>query len=316
LTPCFNRRYPRADLIAQLRDRSLFAMSGSYRLKASKISRSRINALMKLYDYPHPHDPERTIRGYDRPHAVRTARMCVAVADRLGHPQDRIQRYHVACLLHDLGRAGLDRQLFGTIWSWARHRGIPTRPREWRAIHPKTPYGRETEAFVSLYRRDLESSGVLMDAWAVEQIEMRLGYARRLARRLRTARPRLKTLGVEWKPWMQQVMLYYYYPERLVKAKAWVKQLAEILVACEQFEAYSNRRRGQDYYARKKESLPEAFTYLGKLEQEGILSIEVLNAVRILSAEGVFDTILEEARGEPLTRRDRRYLRHFMGEFV
>lgn len=240
----------------------------------------------------------------------------MVVANRLGHPRDRVQLYHVACLLHDLGRAGLDRQLFGIIWSWAKQRGIPTRPREWRAVHPRTIYGRETEAFVSLYRRDLEASGVPMDAWAVEQIEMRLGYARRLARRLRAVRPRLKMLGIGWEPWMQQVMLYYYYPERLAKAKAWIRQLAEILVACEQFEAYSNRRRGQDYYARKKESLPEAFAYLEKLEQEGILSSEVLNAVRLLSAEGAFDTILAEARGEPLSRSDRRYLRSFMDRSV
>lgn len=281
------------------------------RVKSSGISRSLITQLMKLYDYPHPHHPKRTIRGYDRPHARRTARMCVAVANRLGHPRDRVRLYHVACLLHDLGRAGLDRQLFGTIWSWAKQRGVPTRPREWRAVHPRTTYGRETEAFVSLYRRDLEAAGVSMDAWAVEQVEMRLGYARRLARRLRAVRPTLKKLGVGWEPWMQRVMLYYYYPERLAKAKAWVRQLAEILVACEQFEAYSNRRRGQDYYARKKESLPEAFAYLEKLEQEGILSSEVLNAVRLLSAEGAFDTILMEARGEPLTRSDRRYLRSF-----
>ncbi|MBS0184099.1 MAG: hypothetical protein JSS39_17070 [Nitrospira sp.] len=264
---------------------------------------------MKLYDYPHPRRPGQTIRGYDRPHAVRTAKMCVTVADHLGHPRDRIRRYHIACLLHDLGRAGLDRQLFGTIWSWAKQRGIPTRPREWRAIHPETTYGRETEDFVSLYRRDLSASGVPMDTWAVEQIEMRLGYARRLARRVREMKPTLKALGVEWQPWMQQVMLYYYYPERLAKAKAWVRQLAEILVACEQFEAYSNQRRGRDYYARNKESLPEAFAYLGKLGQEGILSSQVLTAVRLLSAEGAFDSILKEARGEPLTSSDRRYLR-------
>lgn len=268
---------------------------------------------MTLYDYPHPHRPGHTIRGYDRPHAVRTAKMCVTVADRLGHPHDRVRLYHVACLLHDLGRAGLDRQLFGTIWSWAKQRGIPTRPREWRALHPRTMYGRETEAFVSLYRQDLLASGVAMDSWAVEQIEMRLGYARRLARRLRAVKPTLKTLGVEWTPWMQQVMLYYYYPERLVKATAWVRQLAEILVACEQFEAYSNQRRGRDYYARKKESLSDAFAYLDKLGQEGILSSEVLSAVRALTAEGVFDPVLEAARGEPLTRRDRRYLRSLTG---
>lgn len=278
-------------------------------MKESGISRSLISKLMKLYDYPHPYHPTRTIRGYDRPHALRTARMCVAVANRLGHPRDRVQRYHVACLLHDLGRAGLDRRLFGTIWSWAKQRGVPTRPREWRALHPRTIYGRETEAFVSRYRRDLEASGISMDWWAIEQIEMRLGYARRLARRLRVVKPALEKLEVGWEPWMQQVMLYYYYPERLAKATPWVRQLAEILVACEQFEAYSNRRRGQDYYARKKESLPEAFAYLEKLEQEGILSSEVVDAVRVLTVEGTFDPILEEARGEPLSRRDRRYLR-------
>lgn len=292
------------------------ALSDSHRSETLEVSRSLAKALMHFYDYPHPRRPGRIIRGYDRLHAVRTAKMCVTVADRLEHPRDRVRLYHVACLLHDLGRAGLDRQLFGTIWSWAKQRGIPTRPREWRALHPRTTYGRETEAFVSLYRRDLIATGVSMDEWAVEQIEMRLGYARRLARRLRIVKPELKTLGVEWKPWMQQVMLYYYYPERLAKARVWVRQLAEILVACEQFEAYSNQRRGRDYYARKKESLSEAFAYLDKLRQEGILSNKVVNAVRLLTAEGAFDAILEQARGGPLTRSDRRYLRHLMSRSV
>lgn len=282
----------------------------SSRLQAPGISRSLVKALMILYDYPHPLHQDRIIRGYDRPHAVRTATMCVAVAVRLGHPEDRVRLYHVACLLHDLGRAGLDRRLFGTIWSWAKQRGIPTRPREWRAVHPHTRYGRETEAFVSRYRKDLAAAGVLLDRWAIEQVEMRLGYARRLARRLRAVRPTFTKLGVSWQPWMQQVMLYYYYPERLAKAPSWVKQLAEVLVACEQFEAYSNQRRGRDYYARSKESLAEAFAYLDKLEQEGILSDEVVAAVRGLTAEGAFDSILEAARGEPLTRHDRRYLRN------
>ncbi len=242
--------------------------------------------------------------------------MCVSVADRLGHPRDRVRLYHIACLLHDLGRAGLDRALFGTIWSWAKQRGIPTRPREWRAVHPRTTYGRETEAFVSLYRKDLAASGVTLDPWGIEQVEMRLGYARRLARRLRAVKPKLKKLGVTWQPWMQQVMLYYYYPERLAKAKVWVRQLAEILVACEQFEAYSNQRRGRDYYTRNKESLSEAFEYLDRLGREGILSDDVLNAVRMLTAEGAFDATLEEARGVPLTRNDRRYLRHLTGRRI
>jgi hypothetical protein len=249
------------------------------------------------------------IRGYDRPHAVRTARMCAEVAVRLGHPVERVRYYQIACFLHDLGRAGLDRKLFGAIWSWAKERGIPTRPREWRAVHPETPYGRETEAFLSLYRRELEAAGIEMDRWAAEQVEMRLGYARRLARRLRAVRPAIRKMGIRWSPWMQLVMLYYYYPERLASAKPWVRQLAEVLVACEQFEAYSNQQRGRDYYVRKKETLAEALAYLDKLAQEGILSAEVMRALRALAGEGAFDGILEEARGGPLTGAERRYLR-------
>ncbi len=264
---------------------------------------------MRLYDYPHPRKPGRVIRGYDRHHALRTARMCAAVARRLGHSAERVERYQIACLLHDLGRAGLDPDLFGKIWSWARANGIPTRPREWRAVHPSTAYGRETEAFLVRYAQDLSRLGVPLDAWTTEQVEMRLGYARRLARQLRTARPKLAQLGVKWAPWMERVMLYYYYPEKLNGSARWVRELAEVLVACEQFEAYSNRQRGRDYYTRKKESLPEAFAYLDKLRVEGILSPRVVQAVREQAAEGAFDQLLAEARGAALPRQELRYLR-------
>jgi len=235
--------------------------------------------------------------------------MCAAVAARLGHSVQVVRRYQVACLLHDLGRAGLDRERFGRIWSWARRRGIPTRPREWRAVHPDTAYGRETEAFLARHAVELEADGIPMDGWSQAQVEMRLGYARRLARRLREVKPQLAQLGVDWSPWMGQVMLYYYYPEKLAGAAAWVRQLAEVLVACEQFEAYSNRQRGQDYYARAKETLTEAFAYLDKLRTEGILTEPVVAALRALAAEGAFDRVLAEARGKALSRQELRALR-------
>ncbi len=273
------------------------------------VPRALVTQLMALYDYPHPLHPGRIIRGYDRPHAIRTARMCAAVAAALGHGPERVFQYQIACLLHDLGRAGLDRQLFGNIWSWAKERGIPTRPREWRAVHQYTSYGRETEAFLRCYGQDLAADGIPMTAWAKEQVEMRLGYARRLARRLRLVRPAIKQMGVTWAPWMQQVMLYYYYPEKLAAATSWVRQLAEVLVACEQFEAYSNQRRGRDYYVRNKETLVDAFAYLETLRAEGILSSAVMEALRRLTAQGEFDAILEEARGCAFTSGERRALR-------
>lgn len=271
--------------------------------------RTLVSRLMRLYDHPHPHKPGRVIRGYDRPHALRTARMCAAVARRLGHPEKRVMDYQIACLLHDLGRAGLDQELFGKIWSWARKNGVPTRPREWRAVHPSTAYGRETEAFLDRHAEGLVRLGIPLDRWTIQQVEMRLGYARRLARQLRSAKPKLSALGVKWAPWMGRVMLYYYYPEKLSASPRWVRELAEVLVACEQFEAYSNRQRGRDYYRRVKEQMSEAFAYLDKLRVEGMLGPSVVNAVRELAAEGAFDRLLAEARGAALPRSEIRYLR-------
>jgi len=278
------------------------------------VSSTLARKLLDLYNFPDSRRPGRTIGGYDRHHALRTARMCATVARRLGHPEARVYSYQIACLLHDLGRAGLDQKLFGTIWSWARRQGIPTRPREWRAIHPSTRYGRETEAFLARYHDELAKLEVPIDGWTREQVEMRLGYARRLSRQLRAVKPSLAALNVTWKPWMQRVMLYYYYPEKLEKAPDWVRELAEVLVACEQLEAYSNRERGRDYYTRGNESLPAAFAYLEKLRGEGMLGERVLNAVRGLAAEGVFDRILTEARGTPLSSAEAKYLRSLAGK--
>lgn len=292
-----------------LRSRPIRAGKAESNLAPLLIPRELAAALLRLYDYPDPRRAGRLIPGYDRLHALRTARMCGAVAMRLGHQPDRLVPYQIACLLHDLGRAGLDRPLFGRIWSWAKQRGIPTRPREWRAAHQDTRYGRETEAFLARYQDELEAAGIPMDDWSREQVEMRLGYARRLARRLRAVKPSLKRLGVPWRSWMGLVMLYYYYPEKLHDAPSWVRQLAEVLVACEQFEAYSNRRRGRDYYARTQETLVEAFAYLEKLKVEGILNETVVNALRTLAAEGAFDSLLAEARGAALSPRELRYLR-------
>lgn len=273
------------------------------------VSRSLAAKLLRLYDYPDPRKPGRIIRGYDRAHAYRTARMCAVTALRLGHAASRVRQYQIACLLHDLGRAGLDRRLFGRIWSWARQHGVPTRPREWRAVHPKTRYGRETEAFLARHGKELASAGIPLDAWGREQVEMRLGYARRLARQVRAVKPKLARLGVQWAPWMERVMLYYYYPEKLKRASRWVRQLAQVLVACEQFEAYSNRMRGRDYYTRAKEDLRDAFAYLEKLQAEGILDAGVVTTIKVLAAEGAFDRLLAQARGIGLSKRERTYLR-------
>lgn len=273
------------------------------------VSPASAKTLLALYDYPHPLKPHAVIKGYDKAHALRTAKMCAVVALHLGHDPARVHQFHIACLLHDLGRAGLDQRLFGKIWSWARRHNIPTRPAEWRARHPNTGYGRETEAFVKAYRQPLADEGLPLTTWGREQVEMRLGFARRHRRQLKKAKPTLKHLGIRWLPWMEQVTLYYYYPEKLTTSPAWVKELGQILVACEQLEAYSNRRRGKDYYVRSQERFHEAFAYLDALTRQRRLSARVVSALRRLTAAGLFDALLKAARGGTLSRSEQRFLR-------
>ena len=273
-----------------------------------RLHQSWRNTLLSFYDYPHPQKPNTIIQGYDKTHARRTAALCVLVAKQLDHPPDRVRNYEIACLLHDMGRAGLDQQLFGTIWSWAKKKHIPTRPREWRALYPDTPYGYETEDFLTRYGKDLTQQGISIDPWTIAQVEMRLGFARRLRKQLRTIKPRLTIMGIQWRPWMEQVMLYYYYPEKLSRTSRWVHELAEILVACEQLEAYNNKRRGRDYYARSHESLKEAIQYLEGLQAEGMIQLNVLSAIRKLMTRKSFQNILSEARGKDFTKHELRYI--------
>ena len=235
--------------------------------------------------------------------------MGAAVAHHLGYEPEEIHSFQIACLLHDMGRAGLDRKIFGAIWTWARTRGIPTRPAEWRAKHPDTAYGKETEAFWKKYRKDLQDSGIETNDWALEQVEMRLGYARRMHRQLRRIRPELQRLGIHWSAWMEKVTLYYYYPEKLAREPEWVRELGEILVACEQLEAHSNRERGSDYYNRSEENFADAFSYLEGLRRKRQLHRKVLSAVRDLTSRGTFDSILKASRKRNLTDKELRYLR-------
>ena len=98
-------------------------------------------------------------------------------------------------------------------------------------------------------------------------------------------------------------------PEKLSDAKPRVRQLAEVLVACEQFEAYSNRQRGEDYYTRRRENVEEAMNYLQKLRLEGLLSDAVVDTLVSLASEGAFDRIVMDARGTSLSAREKRFLR-------
>jgi hypothetical protein len=273
------------------------------------ISESTVEALLKFYDYPHPKKTGGIIEGYDKTHALRSAKMCAAVATYFGYDKEIVRKYQIACLLHDLGRAGLDQKLFGKIWSWASAHKIPTRPLEWRKKYPETEYGNETEAFWDMYCSQLQEIGVENTDWAKEQIEMRLGYARRFNKQIKNIKPKLRKQGIEWTDWMEKVVLYYYYPEKLDNVPNWIKKLAEILVGCEKLEANCNRMRGNDYYNRENESFFDAFKYLDNLKNKNCISKKVLFEIQRLVAKGLFDDILREARGGYISEEELKFLR-------
>ena len=273
------------------------------------ISESTAKSLLKFYDYPHPEKTNKIIEGYDKDHALRSAKMSAAVATYLGYDKDIVREYQIACILHDLGRAGLDKKLFGKIWTWAENHKIPSRPLEWREKYPQTKYGFETEAFWDMYSSKIQEMGIKNIEWAKEQIEMRLGYARRLNRLIENIKPSLKKQGIEWTDWMQKVILYYYYPEKMKDSPGWMREFGEILVGCEKLEANSNRIRGKDYYNRVDESFEDAFNYLNKLKDEDRISEKVLFAIQTLVSEGLFDGILKEARNGYISKKELKFLR-------
>ena len=163
-----------------------------------------------------------------------------------------------------------------------------------------------------LYRKDLErhrSEWLRCRRVAVEQVEMRLGYARRLARRLRQVKPDFEDPGHRLAamdgPSDVVLLLSGETAARNPGSGNWPKSGWP----AEQFEAYSNQQRGRDYYVHAKETLPEAFTYLDTLRREGLLSAVVVDTVQRMTAEGEFDYILEQARGYALSRGERRWLR-------
>ena len=273
------------------------------------ISESTAKSLLKFYDYPHPEKTNKIIEGYDKDHALRSAKMSAAVATYLGYDKEIVRKYQIACILHDLGRVGLDKKLFGKIWTWAENHKIPSRPLEWREKYPQTEYGFETEAFWDMYSSKIQEMGIKNIEWAKEQIEMRLGYARRLNRLIENIKPSLKKQGIEWTDWMQKVILYYYYPEKMKDSPGWMREFGEILVGCEKLEANSNRIRGKDYYNRVDESFEDAFNYLNKLKDEDRISEKVLFAIQTLVSEGLFDGILKEARNGYISKKELKFLR-------
>ena len=269
-------------------------------------------ALLALYDVPDPQRPGGVIHGYDKAHAARTTDMVLRVARRLGVSGDALRKLEVAALLHDVGRAGMDAGLFGRIFQAAQAAGLPVRVRDLVRRYPHVSKEHATDAFLSMARPALEAAGVAIDDAVVDHVEMRMGFDRRVRRVLARKEQELRALGVTVEPWMEQVILYYYYPERMEGAPDDVRLMGMVLVACENFEAYNNVQRARDYYGREHPSLRDAFATIRSFVREDLVASQVYDALRDCTLDGELDALVRESQGlppdAPLRDDDRRFL--------
>jgi hypothetical protein len=259
----------------------------------------RNEALLALYDTPDPHRPGYTLPGYDRDHARRTAAIVMRVAPEVGISEEWRERLEVAALLHDLGRAGMDPRLFGAVFQAAQDAGMPVRLPELRERYPQVQESDAVELFLELARPALKARGIAITPQVREHVEMRMDFRGRLRRMLERHAGTLRGLGVTVESWMEKVILYYYYPHLMRGEPQVVRRMGMTLVACENFEAFNNARRGRDYYGRPGETMRQAFEALTSFQERGLVEADIVWALAHIAASGELDPVVQEARGNP-----------------
>lgn len=265
-------------------------------------------SLLSLYDAPSLGDTSRVVAGYDKAHAERATRIVLALAGELGLAEDWLADLEVTCLLHDLGRAGMDPQLFGSIFRLAEERGVPVRLSEMRDRYPELDETHACGHFLDLMAPVFHEAGIAMTPAVADHVAMRLDFRGRLRRVLDECVPKLAAWGVEVQPWMEKVMLYYYYPALIEDEPEEVRRMGMMLVAGENFEAYNNHERARDYYVGREATLAAVFDALDGFERRGLVDGTVMDALRRVTASGRLDAVIKESRGmdagEPLPAED------------
>ena len=271
------------------------------------------SGLLALYDVPDPEATAQRIPGYDRDHAARATEIVLLVASGLGLDNRWQRDLEITALLHDIGRAGMEPTLFGQVFSLAAELGLPVRAKELRSKYPEVDEREATAFFLDLIGPSLRERGIPVDDTLIDHIRMRMDFKGRLRQVLDDKRQDLDRLGVSVHPWMEKVMLYYYYPEEMTGEAEEARLMGMTLVACENFEAFSNRRRGRDYYRRDRERLRDVFTVIGRFQEEGLVSAGVVSALKRVLASGRLDDLIRESRdmmpGERLPDDDLEYIR-------
>lgn len=272
------------------------------------------DALLAMYDTPDPNNSKSKIQGYDKDHAERTTRIVLMAAKKMNINARYLPDFEAASLLHDIGRVGIDPELFGKIFRLAQEHNLPVRITDIRLTHPEISDSKASDFYLKLISPILKDNGIQITSKVIDHINMRMAHKERLSATISKLKPQLNNLKVTIKPWMKKVILFYYYPQLMKNESKEVHKLGMLLVACENFEAYNNRRRGRDYYCREKESLKDAFDKIKKFKDNGLISGQVLKVLQDLTIEGDLDNIIKESRGipqkVPLPKEDADFKKH------
>ena len=272
-------------------------------------------ALLALYDTFDPSQSGRMLPGYDRDHARRTTAIVLRVAPEVGIDSEWTERLEVTALLHDLGRAGIDPVLFGRIFTLAQEAGLPVRLPEFKDLYPNATEELIPDLWLDMAKTVLDDNHVCVTSQLRVHIAMRMDYKNRLRGKLERHTGLLGSLGAMVEPWMEKVILYYYYPHLMEGENNTVRRMGMLLVACENFEAYNNARRGRDYYGRDRETMQDAFAKLESFQQGGLVDADIVASLACVAATGALDSIVQEARerpsNEPLPEEDKVFLEAF-----
>jgi hypothetical protein len=272
-------------------------------------------AFLALYDTPDHAHPGHMMPGYDRDHARRTTAIVLRAALQVGIAPEWMERLELIALIHDLGRAGMDPVLFGRIFGLAQQAGLPVRLPELKERYPNVTEEFAAELWLDLARSTLESNAVYVTSQLRSHIAMRMDFKGCLREQLKRHEATLEFLGVVVEPWMEKVILYYYYPHLMVDEELAVQRMGMLLVACENFEAFNNARRGRDYYGRDRETMQDAFATLTSFQERGLVDADIIQALACLAASGELDSIVQEARdrpeNEPFPDEDKAFLDSF-----
>jgi hypothetical protein len=258
-------------------------------------------SILNLYDVSDEKNPDIILVGYDKDHARRTASIVCLIAPKIGIGTRWQSALLLTALLHDIGRAGLDPELFSVIFQTAHDAGIPVRLADMKKHFPELKDNEIVDKFLELSTPFLLKKDIKITKRVIEHVRMRMDYKGRVSSVIKANARKISELGIVIEPWMEKVILYYYYPDLMINEPEIIQRMGMLLVACENFEALNNFRRGRDYYGRTEEKMIDVFLKLDEFVQKGLIHKYIIKTLAKVTLDGDLHNILREARGVDLS---------------